>query len=75
MNRSERRKLLAELSATEPERLDAQADTWLAQHQNAEPKEQFRLALLIASARLAASDLRAMRAARHRLAYSQGYSQ
>jgi len=73
MNRSERRKLLAESCATEPERLDAQADVWLSQHSCAKPKEQFRLALLIAAARLAASDLRAMRAARHRLAYSQGY--
>lgn len=62
----------AMITADEPERLDAMAADWLSQHTTASAKEQFRLAMLIASARRAASDLRAMRAARHRLSYSQG---
>ena len=61
------------IAATEPERLDALADNWLKQHETATAKEQIRLAALIADARRAASDLRAMRAARHRLSYSHGY--
>tara|TARA_R110000868_G_scaffold24355_1_gene96310 strand:+ start:474 stop:701 length:228 start_codon:yes stop_codon:yes gene_type:complete len=60
------------ITATEPERLDAKADEWLRQHRTATVKESFRLAMLIASARMYASDLRAKRAARLRLAYSQG---
>jgi hypothetical protein len=60
-------------SASEPERLDALADNWLKQHETATAKEQIRLAALIADARRAASDLRAMRAARQRMAYSHSY--
>lgn len=63
----------AKVVDSEPDRIDALAATWLKQHADAGRREQFRLAMLIAQARAAASDLRAMRAARQRLAYSQGY--
>lgn len=63
----------AEVANTEPERLDAQAQEWFLQHAASREKEQFRLAVMIAEARRAASDLRAMRAARMRLTYSQRY--
>lgn len=64
---------IEELQRTEPARLDAQAAMWSAMHASANHKEQFRLAVLISEARKAASELRAMRSARLRLTYSQGY--
>jgi len=72
MSKSERRKLFEQLAESEPDRIDARVNDWLAEHKRAPVKEQFRLALMIASANRAACHLRAMRAARLRT-YSQGY--
>jgi hypothetical protein len=73
LNLTQQRQHWQKQADSEPDRLDAFASMLLTRHCTANGREQFRLAVMIAQARAAASDLRAMRAARQRLAYSQSY--